>query len=124
MPVADTGVYLIIIWWTLGYISGNIMGLEFEVHTKNSMSSSQWNELGKIYVKWDIKTQTLRYVSARSVARNSNCPNSTLCNVHLEYQKIHFWSHLMLSCPFLIFDLFAFSQYIFICESKLFENTE
>ena len=45
------------------------------------MSSSQSNELGQIYVKWDIKTQILRYVSARSVARNSNCPNSTLCSI-------------------------------------------
>ena len=43
------------------------------------MSSSQSNKLGQIYVEWDIKTEILRYVSACSVARNSNCPNSTLC---------------------------------------------
>ena len=43
------------------------------------MSSPQSNELGQIYVKLDIKTQILRYVSARSVARNSNCQNNTLC---------------------------------------------
>ena len=44
------------------------------------MSSSQSNKLGQIYVEWDIKTEILRYVSACSVARNSNCPNSTLCS--------------------------------------------
>ena len=45
------------------------------------MSSSQSNKLGQIYVEWDIKTQILRYVSACSVARNSNCPMYTLCTV-------------------------------------------
>ena len=43
------------------------------------MSSSQSNKLGQIYVEWDIKTQILRYVSACSVVRNSNCTNSTFC---------------------------------------------
>ena len=43
------------------------------------MFTSQSNKLGQIYVEWDIKTEILRYVSACSVARNSNCPNSTLC---------------------------------------------
>ena len=43
------------------------------------MSSSQSNKLGQIYVEWDIKTQILRYVSACSVARNSNCTMYTLC---------------------------------------------
>ena len=47
------------------------------------MSSSQSNKPGQIYVEWDIKTQILRYVSACSVARNSCCPNSTLCSVSL-----------------------------------------
>ena len=44
------------------------------------MSSSQSNKLGQIYVEWDIKTEILRYVSACSVARNSNCPMYTLCS--------------------------------------------
>ena len=37
------------------------------------------NKLGQIYVEWDIKTEILRYVSACSVARNSNCTMYTLC---------------------------------------------
>ena len=42
-----------------------------------------------MYVKWDIKTQILRYVSARSIARNSNCPNSTLCTGENPYSCVH-----------------------------------
>ena len=76
---------------TLGYImllsgghwgtflgKSRIKSLKF-TKTCSYMSSSQSNKLGQIYVEWDIKTQILRYVSACSVARNSNCTNSTLC---------------------------------------------
>ena len=79
MPVADTGLYYGGHWATF-LEKSRIQSLKF-TKTFFSTSSSQSNELGQIYVKWDIKTQILCYVSARSVARNSNCPNSTLCTV-------------------------------------------
>ena len=47
---------------------------------KKNVLTSQSNKLGQIYVKWYIKTQILRYVSACSIARKTYCPNSTLCN--------------------------------------------
>ena len=43
------------------------------------MFSFQLNKLGQIYVKWYIKTQILRYVSACSVGRKTYCLQSTHC---------------------------------------------
>ena len=45
------------------------------------MFSFQPNKLGQIYVKWNIKTQILRYVSACSFGRKTYCTKYTLCCV-------------------------------------------
>ena len=48
--------------------NSRIQSIEFTKIKKNVLTS-QSNKLGQIYVKWYIKTQILRYVSACSVAR-------------------------------------------------------
>ena len=44
-----------------------IANLELKIISSNMISSSQWNKLGQIHVKWCIKTKILRYASACSL---------------------------------------------------------
>ena len=61
------------------------------------MPSFKRNKLGQILIKWYIKTQILRYVSACLVGRKTYCTNSTMCSakndglylVVLEVGEVH-----------------------------------